>query len=48
MNEPIIEIGGDGVKARVFVGIDVTTGLILAFAMFLALTAALLIYAKIK
>lgn len=47
-DEPIISIGGDGVSARLYIGFDLETALLLALAIFLAMTASLVLYSKIR
>lgn len=48
METSILEIGKDGLKATVYVGIDLETAVMLALAIFLGIVLALIVYAKIK
>jgi len=48
MESQIIQIGKDGVRATVYVGIDTTTALMIAVAIFIGITGALFIYSRLK
>lgn len=48
MSAPIFQIGSDGAELRVVGAIDTQSATYLGLAIFVAITAALLIYAKVK
>ncbi len=48
MGSDILEIGEDGARLKVWLGVDTGSALLLAGGLFVALTCALIIYAKVK